>query len=55
MSVWTNSFTEDGETTTVDINIQYDELADLEKIMDMGFKEGFTMGLNNLDELLAAK
>lgn len=55
MSVWTNSFTEDGETTMVDINIQYDELADLEKIMDMGFKEGFTMGLNNLDELLAAK
>jgi hypothetical protein len=36
----------------VHITIQYDSLADLEKIIEMGFKEGFTMGLNQLDTLL---
>jgi len=51
-SFWTNSFSGNGETTTVDIVITYEDLADLEKILEMGFKEGFTMGLGNLDELL---
>lgn len=51
--LWNNSFTENGSTTTVSIAISYDKLEDLEKILEMGFKEGFTMGLGNLDELLA--
>jgi uncharacterized protein YndB with AHSA1/START domain len=51
-SLWSNSFSGNGETNIVDILIKYDELADLEKILEMGFKEGFTMGLGNLDELL---
>jgi uncharacterized protein YndB with AHSA1/START domain len=52
---WTNTFTSNGETTTVDIAIKYEKLEDLEKYIEMGFKEGFTMGLGNLDELLASQ
>lgn len=51
-SLWTNSFSGNNETTTVDILIRYDDLSDLEKILEMGFREGFTMCLGNLDELL---
>lgn len=51
-SQWTNHFAENGNHTTVNITIQYSSLSELEKIIQMGFKEGFTMGLNQLDELL---
>lgn len=51
-SLWNNSFSDAGENTLVDITVQYDDLADLEKVIAMGFKEGFTMGMENLDELL---
>jgi uncharacterized protein YndB with AHSA1/START domain len=54
-SNWTNSFTSNGETTTVNILIRHDKLEDLEGYIKMGFKEGFTMGLGNLDELLASQ
>ena len=49
---WANTFTGKGDTTTVTCEIKFNELADLEKIIEMGFKEGFTMGLQNLDEWL---
>lgn len=48
-SLWTNTFVVNGESTTVNIRIQYDSLADLESIIQLGFKEGFTMALGNLD------
>jgi uncharacterized protein YndB with AHSA1/START domain len=51
-STWTNTFTEADGTTTVSVVIQYDKYEDIEQIMQMGFKEGFTMALGNLDELL---
>lgn len=52
-SRWHNAFRKDEEDkTTVHVTIGFDELADLEKLIEMGFKEGFTMGLGNLDELL---
>lgn len=54
-SFWDNAFSDNGANTTVTIMIRYDQLADLEKIIEMGFKEGFTMAMGNLDELLAAK
>jgi len=54
-SFWTNSFNENEDSTTVDITIKYDELADLEKIIEMGFKEGFTMALENLDQYIEAQ
>lgn len=52
-SLWHNSFIDKGETTEVYIKIQYDSLADLEKIIELGFKEGFTMAMGNLDDYFA--
>lgn len=51
-SLWTNNFSEHENVTTVDISIRYRSLEILEKLIKMGFKEGFTMGLANLDEVL---
>ena len=55
LSSWTNSFKENENVTTVNIQIEYNELADLEKIIQLGFKEGFTMALNNLDQYIEAQ
>lgn len=52
---WTNEFNEIGENTLVTITARYDSLADLEKIVEMGFKEGFTMAMENLDQYIEAK
>ncbi|MGK4566408.1 hypothetical protein [Flavobacterium sp. 3HN19-14] len=53
-SLWKVSFEAKEEpVTTVNIHIQYDSVADLEKTLDTGFQEGFTMGMENLDALLA--
>lgn len=50
---WTNTFKQEGDNKTrVSIVATYDNLADLEKVIAMGFQEGFTAGLNQLDELL---
>lgn len=54
-TLWTNEFHENGETTFVKITAKYDTLADLEKIIKMGFKEGFTMALENLDQYIEAQ
>jgi uncharacterized protein YndB with AHSA1/START domain len=48
---WDNSFSETGEMTLVSIVIQFEKLTDLEAHIEMGFKEGFTAALENLDEL----
>ncbi len=53
-SLWTCEFSEAGSKTTVTIEMECETLADLEKYIEMGFKEGFTMALGNLDELLTA-
>ena len=50
-SDWNLDFIDKGDTTTVDIQIKHKDLADLEMIIEMGFKEGFSMTLNSLDEL----
>lgn len=54
-SNWHVVFNEDGDATKVTILITFEHLKDLEAHMQMGFKEGFTMGLQNLDEYLARK
>jgi uncharacterized protein YndB with AHSA1/START domain len=54
-SYWENTFKEESNNTLVFIEITFKDLADLESNMEMGFKEGFTMGLENLDELLASQ
>ncbi|WP_256012163.1 SRPBCC family protein [Desertivirga xinjiangensis] len=51
-TLWTNNFSERDHKTTVTITAKYQSLADLEKVIELGFKEGFTMALGNLDELL---
>lgn len=52
---WTNTFRAEANETKVLIDINYDSLDDLEKIVSLGFKEGFSMGLSNLDKYIAAK
>jgi uncharacterized protein YndB with AHSA1/START domain len=51
-SEWNLNFSEQNNTTTVKITIRHKTLAALEQIMQMGFKEGFTMTLNELEILL---
>ena len=51
-SEWDLNFSEQNNTTTVKITIRHKTLAALEQIMQMGFKEGFTMTLNELETLL---
>lgn len=48
-SLWFVSFNENPGFTMVNIEVAYNELSDLEKIIEMGFKEGFTAALENLD------
>jgi uncharacterized protein YndB with AHSA1/START domain len=49
---WTNEFSQTDTGTRVDIEVRFDSEADLQKIVEMGFEEGFTAALGNLDELL---
>lgn len=49
---WVVSFDEKKDSTLVSIDIKVDKLADLEKLLEMGFQDGFDSGMGNLDELL---
>ena len=49
---WDCQFSSTSSGTKVVVDISFDTEEDLQKIIDMGFKEGFAMGHNNLDELL---
>ena len=51
-SNWDLNFTEQDGITKVSITIYNDSLERMEKMIEMGFKEGFTMTLNELSELL---
>lgn len=53
INVWLNEFRASGPTTMVHVTLSFNEVSDLEKIIEMGFKEGFTMAMGNLDDLLA--
>lgn len=53
-STWEVMFTSKGQRTVVAFNITYDDLAQLEATIQMGFKEGITMAMEGLDELLAS-
>ena len=52
-SDWDLSFSEESGKTTVSISIYNESLERMEKMIEMGFKEGFTMTLKSLEELLA--
>jgi len=51
---WHNEFEDRGTDTVVHVHISFHKPEDLETIVNMGFKEGFTMGMGNLDEYFAA-
>lgn len=51
-SKWEVTFTDKGSTTLVELKISYDDLEQLEATIQMGFKEGLTMAMEGLDELL---
>ena len=52
---WKNVFSTSGPGTKVEVEITFSTEADLEKIIAMGFKEGFAAALGNLDELLSGQ
>ncbi len=53
-TLFENVFSEANGKTIVTITSKYASLEMLEKIIEMGFKEGFTMALENLDQYLEA-
>ena len=52
-SDWDLNFSEQDGTTKVSITIKNESLARMEKMIEMGFKEGMTVTLTSLDNLLA--
>jgi uncharacterized protein YndB with AHSA1/START domain len=54
-SNWDLNFSEQNGITKVSITIYNDSLERMEKMIEMGFKEGFTMTLNELETLLKSK
>lgn len=53
-SLWNNLFHPTDGKTKVTIAIEYSRLEDLEKIIELGFKEGFMMAMGNLDQYFAS-
>ncbi|MBA3683281.1 MAG: SRPBCC domain-containing protein [Bacteroidetes bacterium] len=51
-SDWDYTFSEHNGITKVSITIYNESLARIEKMIEMGFQGGFTMGLNQLEKLL---
>lgn len=51
-SKWDVSFSDKDEDTLVEFKISYDDLAQLEATIEMGFKDGMRIAMEGLDELL---
>ncbi|HMJ48316.1 MAG TPA: SRPBCC domain-containing protein [Ferruginibacter sp.] len=51
-SEWEYNFSEKNGKTKVSITIYNESLARLEKMIEMGFKEGYAMSMKNLEEIL---
>ena len=54
-SKWTMNLTDMGKNTLVHGIMQFPDLAQLEQTIAMGFKEGLTMAMENLDAMLAER
>ena len=54
-SDWDYTFSEKNELTKVSITIYNESLARMEKLIEMGFTEGFKMSMTNLEKLLASR
>ena len=51
-SDWDFNFSEQNGTTTVNISIYNESLERMEKMIEMGFKEGYKLTMKNLENLL---
>jgi uncharacterized protein YndB with AHSA1/START domain len=49
---WDNKFVAVGDKTKVVVDLSFDDEATIKMMVEMGFEGGFTMGLNQLEELL---
>ena len=54
-SEWDFTFSEQDGKTKVSINIYNESLARMERMIEMGFAEGYKASLNNLENLLASR
>lgn len=52
VSHWQAEFTESGDITRVEYKVEYSSLEQLETVLKMGMKEGLTMAMEGLDEVL---
>jgi uncharacterized protein YndB with AHSA1/START domain len=52
-SEWDYTFSEQDEKTKVGITIYNESLARMEKMIEMGFEEGYKLSMNELESLLA--
>ena len=52
-SEWDMNFSEENGKTKVSVTIYNESLERMEKLIEMGFGEGYAMQMKNLDELLA--
>ena len=52
-SEWDYNFSEQDGITKVNIIIKNDSLARMEKMIEMGFEQGFKMSIDNLEKLLS--
>jgi uncharacterized protein YndB with AHSA1/START domain len=50
---WRNNFIKTDNGTKVEVELSFDSKEDMDKILQTGFEQGFTSGLENLDDLLA--
>jgi uncharacterized protein YndB with AHSA1/START domain len=49
---WNIIFTESNTGTKIEVKLIFGTEADLQKLVEMGFEQGFSIGLNQLEELL---
>lgn len=54
-ATWEIKFTDNGNSTLVECLVTYDDLAQLETIIKMGFKEGMEVAMQGLEDLLSSK
>lgn len=52
---WNNEFQASGAITTITVTVTFWSDTDMQKIIEMGFEQGFSMGLDNLDVLLTSQ
>lgn len=53
-TTWSVTFKDNGDSTIVYIENTFEKLEDLEKIIEMGFREGFLSAMTNLDAIFAS-